>query len=359
VVIGSDIAAGDLLIREFRLRGTAGAEDEYVEVFNKSLSPLTIASTDGSTGFGVVSETAGLLATILNGTVIPRGGSFLAANSNGYSLSAYGGPGAATYDDDWTVDLPDNSGVGVFRSTSSFDMTTRLDAAGFTSSAALYREGAGLTPSAGIGADGEWVFMRKAPYPSGAVKDTGDNAADFQFQSTNAGIYSTVQSMLGAPGPQNLAAPTRVILSVVNADPGVGSDVAPNRVQIGNNHYFRRKVTNNTGSTITKLKVRIADVATLFSPGYGLGGQADGRGVGTSDVIISLSDTTTRTAKGLTLEAPSIAFSATGKGAGYNASFEVNVGAGLAAGDSIYVNIGFRSVKGGTFFFLLVPEVLN
>jgi len=139
----------------------------------------------------------------------------------------------------------------------------------------------------------------------------------------------------------------------------VSQNLAPNRVQIGNNHYFRRKVTNNTGALITKLRVRIAEIATLFSPGYGLAGQADGRGIGTTDAVITLADTTTPIAKGLTLEAPSVAFSATGKGAGYNASFEVNLGAGLAAGDSIYVNVGFRSVKGGTFVFLLLPEVLN
>ena len=53
---------------------------------------------------------------------------------------------------------------------------------------------------------------------------------------------------------------------------------------------------------------------------------------------------------------------ATGKGAGYNASFVVDlslVGGSLAAGDSIYLNLGFRNYKGGSFYFALIPEILN
>ena len=60
----------------------------------------------------------------------------------------------------------------------------------------------------------------------------------------------------------------------------------------------------------------------------------------------------------MTLEAPSVAFSLTGKGAGYNASFKVNIGGSLADGASIYVNVGFRNIKGGSFSFVLTPEVL-
>ena len=73
------VAAGDLVIREFRSRGRR-AEDEYVEVVNNPEGTLTIA-TDGSAGFGIVGSdgtcpagAGALLAAIPNGTVIPWGG---------------------------------------------------------------------------------------------------------------------------------------------------------------------------------------------------------------------------------------------------------------------------------------------
>src|SRR4029077_3626184 len=143
---------------------------------------------------------------------------------------------------------------------------------------------------------------------------------DFLFVSTDAGIYSGIQSALGTPGPQNIAAPGTSALSVALADPAVGANSAPNRIQSGNYHYFRRKVTNNTGTAITTFRFRIADLTTLYGVGYNPTVQADWRGIDTSDVVITLTDATTPTAKGLALEAPSVPFSATGKGAGYNAS---------------------------------------
>ena len=76
-------------------------------------------------------------------------------------------------------------------------------------------------------------------------------------------------------------------------------------------------------------------------------------------MIVRMTNTTTPTAKGLTLEVPSVAFSAVGKGVGINGSFTVNLGGGLANGATIYVNFGMRQVKGGPFYFLIVPEVLN
>jgi hypothetical protein len=297
--------------------------------------------------------------------VIPVGGSYLAANNTpttGYGLGNYGGANAATPDATWTSDLCDGSGVALFKSSTTFDGSTRLDSAGFSGSPALYREGAGLSPASGISANGEWVFVRKAPFPTGSSLDSGNNASDFLFVSTDAGIYSTVQSALGSPGPQNLASPWSANLIVNLADPAVGANAAPNRIQVGNYHYFRRKITNNTGSAITRLKYRIVDLSTLYGVGYNVGGQADWRGITTTDVVITLTDTTTPNAKGLTLEAPAIAYSATGKGAGYNSSFTLDltsVGGSLANGASIYVNIGFRNVKGGTFYFAMIPEILN
>ena len=113
---------------------------------------------------------------------------------------------------------------------------------------------------------------------------------------------------------------------------------------------------------MTKLRFRIADLTTLYGAGYSPGVLADWRGITTPDASITLPGPITVAAKGLTLEAPSIAYSATGRGAGYNASFTVDlsdIGGSLADGASIYLNVGFRNVKGGGFYFILVPEILK
>lgn len=371
VHIGSAILPGDLVIREFRWRGPAGQEDEYVEVFNKTAGPLTIVAADGSSGYAIAAERTApsalpaVLVAIPNGTRLERGQSFLAVNATvttGYSLKDYGGVGKAVHDAAWTVDVFDNSGVGVFRSTSLLDGSTRIDAVGFSTSAADYKEGGGLSPAAGITVGGEWAFVRQAPYPAGVVRDSGNNSLDFVFQSTNAGVYGGVQSALGSPGPQNVASPRNVPMPSGLADPSVAPTLAPNKTQSGNYHYFRRKVTNNTGVAIGKIRLRISAITTLFGVGYNPGVQADWRGISTTDASITVVGPGTVTARGVTLEAPTVGYSASGKGAGYNASFIVDLSdlglAGLPDGESIYVNLGFRNVKGGSYYFILVPEFL-
>jgi hypothetical protein len=379
VLVGSTVAAGDLVIREFRSRGPGGAGDEYIEITNTSAGPLTIASTDpGSTGFGIGSERAHptvcgnpgtgpqLLTTIPNGTVIPAGGSFLAANSlGGYSLGAYGigSGGNANPNATWPGnDVCDNSGLALFNSNTTLDMAHRLDAVGFSGSAALYLESTGLSPATGIADSAEWVYLRKTVYPTVVIKDTGDNAADFRLVSPAASLFNatTVQSALGSPGPQNLTSPRSVALPVALADPAIDANLSPNRIQVGNYHYFRRMFTNNTGAPITKLRFRIAELSTLFGDGYVPGG-IDWRGITTTDAAINVPAAVT--AKGLTLEAPSVPYSATGRGGGYNASFTADLsglpGGALANNASIYINIGFRNVKAGSFYFMVLPEIVN
>ena len=93
-------AAGTFLITEIRTSGPGGAGDDFVEVFNNSDTPLTIAASDASAGFGLFKMGADcnaapiLIGTIPNGTVIPGRGHFLFVGS-AYSLGNYGGTGAA------------------------------------------------------------------------------------------------------------------------------------------------------------------------------------------------------------------------------------------------------------------------
>ncbi|MCA1591219.1 MAG: proprotein convertase P-domain-containing protein, partial [Acidobacteria bacterium] len=92
-------AATPVIISELRTSGPGGLGDDFVEMYNNTNSPLTVAASDASAGFGLFKmgtdcNTAPvLIATIPNGTVIPARGHFLVVGGQ-YSLANYGGTGA-------------------------------------------------------------------------------------------------------------------------------------------------------------------------------------------------------------------------------------------------------------------------
>src|SRR5678810_934172 len=73
-------AAGSLIISEYRLQGPNGFADEFIEIYNDSGAPHTVASISG-TGYGIAASDGITRCTIPNGTVIPARGHFLCANS--------------------------------------------------------------------------------------------------------------------------------------------------------------------------------------------------------------------------------------------------------------------------------------
>ena len=206
--------AGQLVISEFRLRGLNpnGATNEYVEIYNASGADHTVGASSG-TGYGIVASDGTLRCTIPNGTVIPNRGHYLCANSVGYALSGY-----ATANATFTTDIPDNTGIALFNSSTTFTLANRLDAVGFTSEAnTLYKEGTGIAtinPTFNI----DHAFIRDTCGKGGSItaaggcptlgfpKDTDNNAADFYFVDTN-GTSAGAGQRLGAPGPENLASP--------------------------------------------------------------------------------------------------------------------------------------------------------
>ncbi len=56
-------AAGTFLISELRTSGPGGAGDDFVELYNNSNSPLTIAASDASAGYGLFKIDADCNAT--------------------------------------------------------------------------------------------------------------------------------------------------------------------------------------------------------------------------------------------------------------------------------------------------------
>ncbi|MBV8856864.1 MAG: DUF11 domain-containing protein [Acidobacteria bacterium] len=384
VVIGP--FAGDLLISEFRLRGPAGATDEYVEIYNNTDSPHFVQAPDGSAGYSVAASDGVIRCTIPNSTVIPSHGHYLCVNSAGYSLASYpaGETSTATGDATYTLDIPDNAGIALFRTADvkNFNTDTRLDAVGSTSEAnTLYKEGAGYPALSPLGLD--YAFYRDncgkagsitvfGPCPTaGAPKDTNDNAVDFVFVSPD-GNSSGAGARLGAPGPENLSSPIQrnSSFAVDLLDPCVSSTSPPNRVRSftsdpANNSTFgtldiRRTVTNHTGQDVTRLRWRIVDITTTPAPP----GIADLRAMSSTPVVVTVdrapcgTATSDVTVQGTTLEQPPLQ---TG-GGGFNSTLSsgtVTLDTPLADSASLDVHFLLGIQQTGNFKFFVNIEALT
>src|SRR5215213_254254 len=243
----AQIAAGQLIISEFRVRGPNGLNDEFIEIYNNSGADHTVAG--GGTGYAVAASNGVARCVVPNGTVIPNRGHYLCVNSVGYSLASYpaGNGTTATGDATYTTDIPDNAGIAVFNTSvaGNFTLANRLDAVGSTSEAnTLYKEGTGYPALTPFSID--YAFYRDTCGKSGSIttfrtcsldlpKDTNNNAADFIFVDTN-GTSAGAGQRLGSPGPENLSAaiaPARLSTSVTVAplDQCVALSSPPNRVR--------------------------------------------------------------------------------------------------------------------------------
>jgi hypothetical protein len=316
---------GAFLITELRTSGPSGAGDDFVEVYNNSDSPLTIAASDASAGYGLFkmgtdcNATPILVGTIPNGTVIPARGHFLFVGS-AYSLGDYGGTGAAAGDLTLSSDIESDANVAIFNTSSVVNLSTvtRLDAVGFGTNTGgvcdLLREGTTLPPLAGsvlqhsyvrdeCGKKGNTAQFGACP-TGGLVKDANVNNDDFVFVDTTA--TSTVAGQrLGAPGPQNLSNPIvrNSTMTTLLLDSNFGGPAQPNRfrdltpVTNGANGTLavRRRFVNNTGAAVTRLRFRIVDFSSTFVPG----GIADLRALTSTNITVNgITDTATCTAAG-------------------------------------------------------------
>ena len=380
----------DLKISEFRLRGAAGAFDEYIEIYNNNNTPLTVTTLDGSAGYAVAASDGIIRCTIPNGTTIPGRGHYLCVNSStgGYSLSSYpaGNGTTATGDATFTTDIPDNSGIAIFNTATvaNFSTTTRLDAVGFTSEPnALYREGAGI-PAIDPTLNSNYAFYRDNCGKAGQIAlagkcplngfpiDTSNNAFDFIFVDTNGTLTSAGQR-LGAPGPENLSSPIQrnSQFAVTNLDPAVGSASSPNRVRdfmpgdpqtsSFGTMTIRRTITNNTGTSVTRLRFRIVDITTFPAPG----GIADlrARTSGVAPVVVSITGPNAAcpanqcTVQQTTLEEPP----AQPNGGAFNSTLSVGtttLANSIPPGGSINVQFLLGIQATGNFRFFINVEAL-
>ena len=376
--------SGLVLISEVRTSGPNGPDDEFVELYNNTDSPIDLQGwTLVKQGF-TCNSSPQVVATITQNTIIPARGHYLVTGA-AYSL------GAAAASNNTLINggLEDNVNLALFVTNvqSQFNPNTRQDAVAIGTNTGNYcdllREGTNLPSTAG--STSEHSYVRKVKVASGAGTgrplDTNDNATDFALVSTTpmAPVGSTTSPMLGAPGPENLASPVQrnSQIRATLLDPAQGpaattnrrrysctdtdrpANCDPNTAPLG---YLsiRRTYTNNTGQPVTRLRFRVVDISTT-PEGTGPGGNniADVRALSRSG---SFSVTPLAgapiTVQGLTVEQqPNQPL-----GGGFNASLAaptITLQTPLSAtapNNKITVEFLLGIVQGGNFRFLVNVE---
>lgn len=356
------------LISEFRFRGPAGEDDEFIEIYNNSDGNIIVNAADASAGWALVASDGIVRFVIPNGTLIPRRSHYLAVNALGYSLGMY--PSSenrtATADISYMLDIPDKGGVALFRTTNPQNFITwhRIDAVGYETAPALYREGAGF-PAYGAETFIPLQYSFYRDLTAGLPKDTGNNVAD--FIGVDANYYNTSAGQhLGVPGPENLSSPVNVggRIQLALLDPAVSSSAEPNRVRttvydpVNNSTYgtlsIRRTITNISSTNITRLRFRVVSITTFPAAST----DADLRPISSYVPFnVMLSDGTIKTVRGTVLETPPHQ----PNGGGFNSSMraeDVTLAEPLAPGQSISLQFLLGVQQSGTFRFNIIVETL-
>ncbi|HEY0101534.1 MAG TPA: hypothetical protein VGB76_21590, partial [Pyrinomonadaceae bacterium] len=215
---------------------------------------------------------------------------------------------------------------------------------------------------AGAAAMPNFSYVRKLG--SGLPADTDDNANDFMLVSTGGEAFGATASVLGAPGPESSTSPAQrnAQIKASLVDPQVSSSGVPNRARLGvpvtNGQYgtfvIRRKFTNKTGASITRLRFRIVDITTYPRSNNAT---ADLRLINSPDMEITLTpvngEAATVTVKGTSLEQSS----AQPQGGGINSTMMVALpGGALAPNNSINVQFVMGVEQNGSFRFIVNVE---
>jgi plastocyanin len=171
--------SNSVLISEFRTRGQNGAFDEFIELYNKTGSPVDISGwrLDGSSSCGTTVQTR---LIITGGTSLPAYSHFLATNSQGYTGTV---AGDATY----TTGISDDGGIGLLNASGFV-----IDAVGMCITT-TFHEGVPLPPFTST-ANYDHSYERLLGGSAGNGVDTDNNNNDFFLNASSS-------------NPQNLSSP--------------------------------------------------------------------------------------------------------------------------------------------------------
>lgn len=350
---------GDLLITELRDGGPSGSTDDFVEIYNNTDFTFT-QGTGSNILLHLLDAHDGCLTVatrVADGTVIPPRGHYLFAGAE-YSLGSYAGKNG---------DTPTTSNQK-FAYAVKFN-NILMDSVSFGGAVTCNQDPEFFsvegTPLFSLGgANVQYSHVRKMT--AGLPQDTQNNASDFDIVSVTGGnIQGVKQTILGAPGPENLASPVQRNATVKPSliDPLVASTAPPNRVRSGRGGLagsfgtlsIQRRFRNVTGAPVTRLRFRVVDITTLNSP-VASSPQADLRVLSSTGVVTNSQGVVVAEVTGLTLEEPPLQT----KGGGLNSTLTVVLpGGSLAAGNTIDVQFLLSVQQEGAFRFLVNVEALT
>src|SRR5262245_45980451 len=177
-------SASGVVISEFRVRGPNGGNDEFVELFNASASPVAIGGwkINGSNNAGSVSTRA----TITGGTTLPAGCYYLLTNT-----AAGGYSGAVAGNQTYSVGITDDGGIALLDGSNGV-----IDQVGMSAGSA-YKEGSTL---ASLGSNNlNRGYERKPGGAAGNGTDTDNNSTDFALVTPSNPQNSSSPCFSGAP----------------------------------------------------------------------------------------------------------------------------------------------------------------
>lgn len=210
-----------LVISEFRFRGPAGGNDEFVEIYNNTDSPINIGGLKLRGSNSNTPPAVADRATIPTGTMLPARGHYLFVNNaaGGYSGTV---PGDRTYN----TGIVDTGGIAL-----TMPDNTILDQVGLNINSA-FKEG-NVLPNLGTttAANLNRGYERKPGGGAGSTQDTNDNLNDFMLLTP-----SDPQNLASAPVPSLQVAPTSLNFA---------------SVAVGSSANLNVTVTNGAGGTIT------------------------------------------------------------------------------------------------------------
>jgi hypothetical protein len=367
-------ASKQLIVSELRLHGPGqggdgGDNDQYVDLYNATGSPVNLNDTgsqsdpsvwhlryvDATGNVQTVALDASKLPAADNGE-LPAGGSFLLAGS-GYSLD-----GTAAADQSLPSEIGPSQGVQVIAPDGGLS-----DAVGMAGSPSGYHEGSALTAPSDTST--QFAFARK--FAAGVPVNTNDNASDFLLVSTDPS-QTGGGAVLGDPAPRAASSPTdrndilKSTLLVLSSFAGTVS--SPNRIftaASGNNPAtltLNRTITNTSSSeAVSRLQFRITQLTTQGSANPGSGQQAvlkaddsqrQSSVPGANSCTPVGSGGTATDVQPLTLAAPS----SSGSG-GVGSTWTVTLpNGGLQPGQCINVGFKFDVLRGGHFAFAYNSE---